>query len=208
MLLLLNKINYGIQTVIEDKTKSIHLLFPFFCFVHSSPDSFVCHRIVLIRRLILRQKTCNHLVKKETYKELTELEAVVLNEKNFRQVCKVFNDKPQEAFSEEDHEFFIESIHGKVDGFKRMHPKDSLYIPSFQAMLKMMQFAPKIAKYFHWATQDGAPSVYSEYKCYPLDQPQPFIHDCTYLLFTIYPISLYYNQYVLFCRSQFTADEA
>ena len=26
----------------------------------------------------------NHLVKKETYKELTELEAVVLNEKNFR----------------------------------------------------------------------------------------------------------------------------
>ena len=73
----------------------------------------------------------NHLVKKETYKELTELEAVVLNEKNFRWVCKVFNNKLQEAFSEEDHEFFIELIHGKVDGFKRMHPKDSLCIPSF-----------------------------------------------------------------------------
>ena len=73
----------------------------------------------------------NHLVRKETYKELTELEAVVLNEKNFRWVCKVFNNKLQEAFSEEDNDFFIELIHGKLDGFKRMHPNDSLCIPSF-----------------------------------------------------------------------------
>ena len=85
----------------------------------------------------------NHLVRKETYKEPTELEAAVLNENNFRWVCKVFNDKPQKAFSEEDPEFFIDSIHGKIDGFKRMHPKDSLCIPSFQEMQKMMQFAPK-----------------------------------------------------------------
>ena len=91
----------------------------------------------------------NHLVRKETNKEPTELVAAVLNENNFRWVCKVFNDKPQKAFSEEDPEFFIDSIHGKIDGFKRMHPKDSLCIPSFQAMQKMMQFAPKKKKYFH-----------------------------------------------------------
>jgi hypothetical protein len=71
-------------------------------------------------------------------------------------------------------------------------------------MLKMMQFAPKIAKYFHWATQDGAPSV-SEYKCYPLDQPRPSIHDSTSLLFTQ---SLHTTMNTYIFVGNFTAEEA
>ena len=79
----------------------------------------------------------DHLDKKETYKELTELEAVILNENNFRWVCETFIDKPPKVLSEEDRKFFIDSIHGERDGLKRMHPKDCLGIPYFYAMPKM-----------------------------------------------------------------------
>ena len=40
--------------------------------------------ILEIEQYVTNRCLSNHLVKKETYKELTELEAVVLNEKNFR----------------------------------------------------------------------------------------------------------------------------
>ena len=79
----------------------------------------------------------DHLDKKATYQELSELDAVILNENNFRWICGTFIDKPPKVLSEEDRKFFIDSIHGKRDGLKRMHPKESLGIPYFYAMPKM-----------------------------------------------------------------------
>jgi hypothetical protein len=73
----------------------------------------------------------DHPTKKETYKELTELDAIIFNEENFCWVCKVFIDRPPKELPEDNRKLFIDSIRGKRDGLKIMHQKSSLGLPYF-----------------------------------------------------------------------------
>ena len=83
-----------------------------------------------------------HLNATGTYKELIEMDARIMNEENFRWVCKEFIDNRKSKLTKQDRKFFIESIHGKRDGLNRMHPDEKLDLPYFYAMPKMHKDPP------------------------------------------------------------------
>jgi hypothetical protein len=78
-----------------------------------------------------------HLNATNTYKELIEMDARIINEENFRWVCAEFIDNRKSKLEKQDRKFFIESIHGRRDGLRRMHPDINLGLPYFYAMPKM-----------------------------------------------------------------------
>ena len=66
----------------------------------------------------------DHLNNKSTYKELTLLEAKLINIENFEWLCNKFIDNKQPSLSTTDRKYMMDSILGKRDGNGKIYPKD------------------------------------------------------------------------------------
>jgi hypothetical protein len=79
----------------------------------------------------------DHLNKANTYKELQELDARLLNEENYRFLCKHFIDDKQATLTDQARAFFENELLGFRDGKGIVYKKQSITFPYFYAMPKM-----------------------------------------------------------------------
>jgi hypothetical protein len=92
--------------------------------------------IIEIQHYINRCLT-DHLNNTDTYKELPELEARILNDMNFRFVCEHFIDDKSATLTEQAKAFFRNEILGMRDGQGIQYKQINITFPYFYAMPKM-----------------------------------------------------------------------
>jgi hypothetical protein len=118
----------------------------------------------------------DHLNITDTYKELPEIEARIINEENFRWVCKHFIDDPKANLTKQARTFFIlELFGGKTfrDGYGKAYKLSRIGLPYFYIL-------PKVHK-TPWASRPVVSGVTSVMKCLSvwLDvQLQNVVHLC------------------------------
>ena len=78
----------------------------------------------------------DHLNKADTYEEVTEMDAILIQEDNFRWICEWFIDTTNEI-SDFDREFFKETLMGEQDATNRPHLKERILFAYFYVMPKM-----------------------------------------------------------------------
>jgi hypothetical protein len=92
--------------------------------------------IIEIKEYINRCLT-DHLNNSDTYKELPELEARLINDQNFRFICKHFIDNKIATLTEQAKSFFKNEILGMRDGQGIQYKLINITFPYFYAMPKM-----------------------------------------------------------------------
>ena len=79
----------------------------------------------------------DHLNKTDTYQELLEIDARLLNEENYRFLCKHFIDDKHATLTDQAKTFFKNELLGFRDGKGIVYKKQSITFPYFYAMPKM-----------------------------------------------------------------------
>jgi hypothetical protein len=119
----------------------------------------------------------DHLNKINTYKELHELDVRLLNEENYRFLCKHFIDNKHATLTDQAKTFFKKELLGFRDGRGIIHKKQSITFPYFYAM-------PKIHKN-PWASclvVSGVCSVMEALSIWLDVQLQSVVHLCPFYL--------------------------
>ena len=114
----------------------------------------------------------DHLNKADTYEEVTEMDALLIQEDNFRWICKRFIDTTNEI-SDFDRKFFKETLIGERDATNRQHLKERISFAYFYAMPKMHKNP--------WATRpvvSGVSSVMEPLSKWLYVQLQRIVHLC------------------------------
>ena len=114
----------------------------------------------------------DHLNKSDTYEEVTEMDALLIQEDNFRWICKRFIDTTNEI-SDFDRKFFKETLIGERDATNRQHLKERISFAYFYAMPKMHKNP--------WATRpvvSGVSSVMEPLSKWLDVQLQRIVHLC------------------------------
>jgi hypothetical protein len=119
----------------------------------------------------------DHLNKTDTYKELIELDARLLNEENYRFLCKHFIDDKDATLTDQARLFFKKELLGFRDGNGIVYKKQDITFPYFYALPKMHKTP--------YGTRPVVSGVCSVMKCLSiwLDvQLQSVVHLCPYYL--------------------------
>ena len=116
----------------------------------------------------------DHLDNIETYRELDEEEALLLNEANFRWICHEFIDYPPTELSKKDREYFKKTLCGLID-------KDGVTLMKEKIQLPYFYLLPKVHKKPHWKTRpvvSGVSSVLEPLSKWVDVQLQKVVHLC------------------------------
>jgi hypothetical protein len=119
----------------------------------------------------------DHLNKADTYKELFELDARLLNEENYRFLCKHFIDDKNATLTDQAKSFFRKELLGFRDGKGIVYKKQNITFPYFYALPKMHKTP--------YGTRPVVSGVCSVMKCLSiwLDvQLQSVVHLCPFYL--------------------------
>jgi hypothetical protein len=122
-------------------------------FIISATDKNLDPAIMEIDQYIERALK-DHLDHAETYRELIEEEALLLNEANFRWICHEFIDFPPEELSKKDREYFLKTLCGFKDTDGVTLLKEKIQLPYFYIL-------PKVHKKPQWKTRPVVSGVSS-----------------------------------------------
>jgi hypothetical protein len=122
-------------------------------FIISATDKNLGPAILEIDQYIDRALN-DHLDHPETYRELVEEEALLLNEANFRWICHEFIDFPPEELSKKDRKYFFKTLCGLKDTDGITLLKEKIQLPYFHIL-------PKVHKKPKWKTRPAVSCISS-----------------------------------------------